>query len=135
MRKHLHSELILQYAHDAMETEAPWARWEVRCKESDKWLPMNRFSVFDAELQYRRKPRTIRIGEYDVPEPVREPLQMEQFYFHVELFTDNAIHGHYWKGSVYDYRLLERGLVHIDPKAAEIHAKALISLTSKGGAE
>jgi hypothetical protein len=136
MSKHPHAELMALYAQDAMETDKPWERWEFKSPDLDVW---NSFKMcrptWEPIYEYRRKPRTIRIGEYDVPEPVREAPDIEQFYFHVEFLADDGIHGHYWKGTVHDYRLLERGLVHIDPKAAEIHSKALISLSAKGGAE
>ena len=29
MAKHIHADLMLQYAQDAMETDKPWERWEV----------------------------------------------------------------------------------------------------------
>ena len=33
------------------------------------------------DAKYRIKPKTIRIGEYDVPEPVREPLEFREKYW------------------------------------------------------
>ena len=46
--KHVHADLILQYAHDAQETDKPWERWEC-CSEVEgiyarahgqlKWYP------------------------------------------------------------------------------------------------
>lgn len=61
MSKHPHAELMAQYAQDALETDTPWERWEVRqvakgCEPSD-WRPcMPRDMLFPRDFEYRRKP-------------------------------------------------------------------------------
>ena len=35
MTAHKHANLMLQYAQDAMETDKPWERWEV--KAPNEW--------------------------------------------------------------------------------------------------
>ena len=81
--------------------------------------------------KYRIKPHTIRIGEYDVPEPCREPLEKGDLYWVAALDEENPIHRYTWR----DYRIddigLSRGIIHRTQEAADIHSKALISLTTK----
>ena len=59
MTKHIHAELMEQYAEDATETDRPWERWEFK-NEQQHWTP---FTVshpsWHADFQYRRKePKT-----------------------------------------------------------------------------
>lgn len=74
-------------------------------------------------------PKTIRIGEYDVPEPVREPLENGAIYWHPELSRIALIDDYEWCNDDIDARLLENGLVHLTEEAAKAHAEALLSLT------
>ncbi|MBD2798415.1 hypothetical protein ID856_18230 [Xenorhabdus sp. 18] len=89
-------------------------------------------SFFDPDLEYRLKPKTIRIGEFEVPEPVREPLENGQEYFHPRLSGYGVYYlTSLWSGEEFDWAILNQGLMHLDPKSAELHARALIALTAK----
>ena len=68
---HRHAALMALYAQDAAECAAPWTRWERR-QADQPWCPCARHPNWRSSTQYRRKPKTIRIGEFDVPEPMRE---------------------------------------------------------------
>lgn len=85
-------------------------------------------------LAYRIKPRTIRIGEIDVPEPVRESLPLGVKYYFPSLNYSPTYDEFLWQGDPFDNRVLKRGLVHLTKEAAELHAKALI-LVSGGRVE
>lgn len=67
--KHPHAELMAQYAQDALETDTPWERWEVRqvakgCEPSD-WRPcMPRDMLFPCDFEYRRKPKAQGVYSY-----------------------------------------------------------------------
>ena len=41
MDKHIHADLMLQYAQDAQETDKPWERWEVYGKITGRWIPLS----------------------------------------------------------------------------------------------
>ena len=85
-----------------------------------------------AHIAYRRKPRTIRIGKIEIPEPVREPLQNGEQYFVPAIYCgDECAHRFSWKDGSMDKRLLNQGMVHLTNEAALAHAKALIALTAK----
>ncbi|MGJ0624012.1 hypothetical protein [Xenorhabdus bovienii] len=94
---------------------------------------MSKLTTSEKKLDagYRLKTRTIKIGDIDVPEPVREPLENEQKYYYPCILSDEWLCGDVlWWGDLYDVARLNRGLIHLDPESAELHAKALISLTA-----
>ena len=74
-------------------------------------------------------PKTIRIGEYDVPEPVREPLEDDKEYWGVDPMAEELAWKYKWKNALFCNLRLRRGLIHLTKEAAVIHAKALLSLT------
>ncbi len=64
--KHKHAELMALYAQDAMETDKPWERWELR-GGSTEWIACVENPEWETAIQYRRKPRTININGHAVP--------------------------------------------------------------------
>jgi hypothetical protein len=92
--------------------------WHV-CRGEPTWL---------AEC-YRIKPRTIRIGEIDVPEPVRVALNVGETYYIVQDSAETISMEFTWASDSVDNRLLSRGLIHLTREAAELHAKALITIS------
>lgn len=120
------------YYEDACETSEPWKRWE--CQRSDGnqkvWVTLTCSPRWDTDYAYRRKPRTIKIGEYDVPEPCRTPLELKTKYWGVSL-AGIGNHAYTWYNDTFDNRCLEAGIVHLSEEAAEIHRNALLSFTAK----
>ena len=74
-------------------------------------------------------PKTIRIGEYDVPEPVREPLENDTEYWIAHFSLEVLANRFKWYSDKFDNRVLKNGLIHLTKEDAVIHAKALMSLT------
>ena len=74
-------------------------------------------------------PKTIRIGEYDVPEPVHEPLENGTEYWITHFSLVGLVDYFKWYNDDFDKRALKNGLIHLTKEAAVIHAKALLSLT------
>jgi hypothetical protein len=122
------------YFQDWRETDTPWERW-VRHYVSwpaDRWETCENHPDFRSRYwQHRRKPQTRRIGEYDVPEPVREPLEKGQQCWRTDPIAPYFCASIAWDGSYIDLLWLERGLIHLDEESARIHGKALASLTAK----
>lgn len=92
---------------------------------------MGRIEALEAEAAELRalvveQPKTIRIGERDVPEPVRKPLVVEQPYYLVNL---HEVRTHRWGGSKLDRVWLEQGRIHLERGAAESHRQALLELS------
>ena len=54
MPKHIHAELMKQYAEDAMTTDEPWKLWEVYDVFSKKWRVCTNLT-WNPDCKYRRK--------------------------------------------------------------------------------
>lgn len=136
MPAHKHAALMLQYAQDAAETDKPWERWEAkrsRQPEAYPWVQVKeQQGMWNVDFDYRRKPRTIRIGEFDVPEPLREAPAIGAYaWWPGFAMLDSLAACFMWRGGTDEYEMLRRGVVHTTKEAAELHAKALISLTER----
>lgn len=131
--KHKYADLMLDYAQDAQETETPWELWEHKHNRNSIWQHLTRHPVWDYDIEYRRKPRTIRIGNYDVPEPLRVAPNRGVIYFFPSFISGNKINGngYTFSNDATDRAILKRGMMHLTKEAAELHAKALISLTEQ----
>ena len=133
MTAHIHAEDMALYAQDAMETDKPWERWECKYtyQKIEEWETLAGNPFWDERLQYRRKPRTININGFEVPEPRREPLEEGGKFFLLNVYSGIAFEKS-WDGQAHE-DLLRCGMVHLTREAAEIHAKALMSFTMKEG--
>lgn len=83
-------------------------------------------------------PRFITINGFEVPEPVREPLEMGEKYWLVLIApyqhpSPTLCKDYLWASDDFDRLWLERGLIHRAKEAAEKHAQALLSFTRKEG--
>lgn len=130
MSAHPHAALMAEYAKDAAETDKPWERWEGSI--AGEWYPLACHPEWRHGVQYRRKPRTIRIGKFDVPEPMRVAPNPGDVYWVADPATEN-VYLQRWDDDVTDNRRFSRGLCHATREAAELHARALISLTAEEG--
>ena len=129
---HPHAELMMEYAKIAQTTDKPWTHFEVRQNDSCVWKAIHLPLRFYSHMEYRLKPeppKTIRIGEYDVPVPVREPLEDDKEYWGVDLTAEELAWNYKWNSAVFCNLMWRRGLIHLTKEAAVIHAKALLSLT------
>ena len=74
------------------------------------------------------KPRTIMIGDMEVPEPCRVPLEMGQKYWLVA-FEKDYIFDFAWEGDGSDFDWLKAARIHLTLEAAEQHRIALIKVS------
>lgn len=83
--------------------------------------------------RYRVKPATININGHEVPEPLRvEPAAGDLVWVPALLQTNTITDDfRYNPGSEYSTAYFARGLCHATKEAAEQHARALLSFTSK----
>ena len=133
MAQHPHADLIMAYAKIAQTTDKPWKHFQVQVS-GGIWLSAAAELPFRAEYAYRLKPaRTIRIGKYDVPEPVREPLEYteseDERYWFPKLNSPELCDWNYWCDDEMDKQHLLRGIIHLTKEAAIQHAKALLQFT------
>ncbi|HBP27908.1 MAG TPA: hypothetical protein DD666_00650 [Advenella kashmirensis] len=85
-------------------------------------------AFYDECLRWRIKPRTIKIGDMEVPEPLRVAPEKDATYYSVALFLDEPIEMA-WGYHDSETKWLSRGLLHLDRNAAIAHAKALIAVS------
>lgn len=129
---HKHAKIIMEWAQMMQMPKSEWRAMQYRGPlASEKWLDLEIDDVpaFSDRNEYRWAPRTIHIGDIDVPEPMRTAPDYEFYYpvlSNVSLFNNEI-----WLGSAQDIAKLERGLIHLDKESAITHAKALLSLTQK----
>ena len=85
---------------------------------------------FQTHREYRLKPRFIDINGHQVPEPVLEPLEVNNLLWIADITQPNA-EQLMWTGHTSDILMLERGILHLTKEAAEAHIAALLSFTQK----
>ena len=130
-KSHKHAGLMKLYYLDAEETETPWERWEELPISGNRvWRAMNDNPTWHPNWEYRRKPKTISINGFEVPEPLREAPKIGQSYFIAEISNESVV-SITWGNDEIDNRWFSRGLIHLTKEAAELHAKALLSFTQK----
>lgn len=128
---HRHAGLMAEFARDAAVMERPWEAWEF-LGSGRIWETCVACPVWQASMHYRRKRRTIRIGEMDVAEPVRDGLERGTRYWVPAVGASDYVTsgcGLVWAGDHYDAKWMRRGLVHLTLEAAAAHGRALVALT------
>ena len=124
---HIHAELMAQYAEDAKEHDRPWELWEHG--DGTEWANCTDHPGWREYITYRRKPRTLKIGNYEVPEPCKVAPELGE-----EFWTVNPFAGpqrFIWDGYKGDQYALNSGFVHLTEEAARQHYEAIKSLLTK----
>lgn len=133
MTAHVHADKMAQYAEDAKTTDKPWELWEFTTASGGVgWIPCDELVEWSPRRQYRRKPRTININGYEVPEPLKEAPIMGSPVFLVSISHINKCSPLTWDNAGRYPVYLKMGLLHLTREAAELHAKALQSFTEPG---
>ena len=125
---HKHATLMALYAQDAAETAKPWLRWEIKTPNATEWSPACETPSWSPFCDYRRKPRTIHINGFEVPEPFRGRLELKQKYWVIAVSSRCALFNS-WCASDLERYWMAAGLIHLTKEAAELHRKALLSFT------
>ena len=109
---------------------------QASCDNGHTWFDMDECEMSDQALQfdfgdydYRIKPRTIKIGDFDVPEPMREAPNGGVEVFSPMPASQEMYWSWPWRGSKADFLALNRGVVHCNMDSAVAHSIAIISLT------
>lgn len=137
--EHIHAEILRAIADGKNIQYRPVVTGNGR-KYTSIWY---NFDVNDAEACYnllcplgeaagkhewRLAPKTIKIGQYEVPEPVREPLCRGQMFWVVSPFRGPD--SYTWVGDKEDFFALGSGFVHLSKEAATQYYEALKILLS-----
>ena len=123
---HIHAELMAQYAEDAKKYNKPWEMWQH--SDGDAWGDCTTHPYWTTAHVYRRKTRAIKIGQHEVPEPVREPLRRGQKFWAVNPFMGPQAFT--WDGHIGHQHALESGFVHLGKEDAQQYYEVLKILLS-----
>ena len=127
---HIHAAAMAEYAKDALETDKPWERWEF-CHMRGEYQSLRGHPEWVEDNEYRRKPTVILINGYEVPEPCRTPLEIDDVYW-TFTFIKGGVTNFYWSDDSEDHNAFKNGFIHLTKEAAEKHFNALKSFTAKG---
>jgi len=134
MTKHIHAELMIEYAKDWAETPYPWERWEF-C-DGGAWERLTMHPRWNSQTKFRRKAKTITINGFEVPEPLSSVEGLEYAYIVYAHALDMCakISVAIWAENYADELviIIEKGLVHSTAENAQAHASALLSFTNGG---
>lgn len=118
----------MEYAKDAMETAKPWEKWEFN--NEDEWEPFRRgHPLWDKNIQYRRKEKTININGYEVPEPMKDRPSFGTIYYWVYFGSHQLVVKDEWVNCERDKIAFINNICHLTRDAAVKHAKALLSFS------
>ena len=134
MAKHIHADLMLQYAQDAQETDKPWERWEYNRCDGFGWVDMKSHPLWTTKASYCRKQKTLSVtlanGEVvSWPAPHRTELEYGDAYFYIDV--DGAAVVEEWDCVAWDISTLSNGWLHLTKEAAEQHADALRKINNQ----
>ena len=106
-------------------------RLEQTCLSTKGWKATNSdnalaFIAAGCGKVIRIAPKTIRIGDMDVPPPMRVAPEIGTDYWLVALLFESVIHRHTWTDCALDLLRLKRGLCHLKEADCRTNAEALI---------
>jgi len=132
---HVHAELMLEYGKDALVSREPWLGWEYSYNYDLKevWYTLDTHPNWEADVKYRRKPKTILINGYEVPEPIRNLPDLGKCRISETVWIPSLSEYPSFAlgvGNSYTRVFFDRGLCHLTKEAADLHAKALLSFTT-----
>ena len=122
-RKHRHAEMMRQWLDDDS--------LEIEWKNSDgNWVFLYECAIaLDEDYEYRFKPKMIKCGDMEFPEPMRVTPAIGAKYWCPKLTRFDSAIVNTWEAEDVEKEWLSRGLCHATQAAAEQHARALIALT------
>ena len=121
--RHKHADLIKRWldGHDV----------QYRHKDQTSWRNVGYFSdfAFPSGYEFRLKPSTFPIGEWEAPRPETKEPEDGDIYFVPDLLSRNFVYQYTWREDTIDKRALARGLVHLTKEAAFQHGRALAAFS------
>lgn len=103
-----------------------YKNWECKSNDGVTWCNIYSTPVWDPEIQYRRKPTMILIGNSKVPTAVTHTLEYNTWYWGPSVY-DGGVSHHLRVGDELDNTFLDSGLIHLSEDAARQHSVALLS--------
>ena len=133
MAGHKHAQQMMDYAEDAKVSDTPWDKWQMSIDpryRPNEYHDLGGHPSWSTDHSYRRKPRTININGYEVPEPLRTaPAANTRCYLVRGYIYPFEFRWEHLASSRDAY--LKMGMIHLTKEAAELHSKALRSFTER----
>lgn len=82
-------------------------------------------------MEWTVEPQTIRIGDRDVPEPLRVVPELGARYSLANIIDGTAA-TYCWHGNSLDFKWLKNGLIHATEEAAQAHIDEILELSRVG---
>lgn len=132
---HPHAKLVIEYGNDLLTDAEAWLGWQYRGTDTPDpdWKQCGDHPRWNVLHEYRRAPRTIRIGDREVPEPLRKAPAQGTTCYAAHIGSTSVHVPMTWHGQSECVLALQRGILHLTREAAQAHADALIALSAKGG--
>lgn len=77
---------------------------------------------------YRIKPKTVRVGKYDITAPIQKELPIGTEYWAINQINSPLAHGYTWDGDAVDMAFLQHGMCWLNKEDAALAAKAIREL-------
>lgn len=121
--RHKHADLIKSWldGHDV----------QYRHKDQTSWRNVGYVSdfAFPDGYEFRLKPETFPIGEWEAPIPVSHIPPVGTKYYTPDLLASGFVYQYTWRGDAIDERALLRGFLHLTKEAAFQHGRALAAFS------
>lgn len=124
-KKHPYAHVLRWLAAgESVQWENDRNRWIDKCP-GEVLLLLVRENTSD---NFRIKPKTIRIGKYEVAEPMKEVPSQGTEYFWLDPRSDLGVDNYNWHDDAMDKEMLARGCIWLNKEDAELAAKAIKEL-------
>ena len=131
MTGHKHAQAMLEYAQDALTSDAPWELWEAAHPNHPGWEPLTTHPGWYDFAEYRRKPKTVVVNEVEISVGISQPPAWGAVYYYVDTSSSTGVASKSWRDSNLDQHMLQHGLAHTSWEAARHHWKALVVPTER----
>jgi len=128
MTKHKHAEFFCAIAEgdDMSQWECHKKDWSHGWSEALSWA--GSIAKMPNVFEVRRKPKTIRIGGMEVPEPMRVAPAYGARYWVADP-TERIATTYLWANDSADNGFVSRGVAHATEDGARLHREALIKVS------
>ena len=90
MTKHVHADLMAEYAKDAQKTDNPWLLWEYKGPESGCWQSCKNSPTWWGHFEYRHKRKTHIVNGKEVAAPLDKVEENQEIHIIDGVYVDGV---------------------------------------------
>ena len=128
---HYHAGLMIEFANESANDKNAYKNWQYCAVAlgATEWAQCQDIPNWNLGTKYRRKPPTIKIGEYEVPEPIRI-MPPPNSVCYIPNICGHGMKHHVTQYNTHDtMNRFNAGMLFETEAAAAICAKAITSFT------